>query len=160
MYTWIVAVLVVVLDRITKMLVVNNMSLGQSIPIIDGFFHLTFIRNPGAAFGLFAGRTAFFIGITVVVLLAILYFQRYIPGEQKAARFCIGLILGGAFGNFIDRLYWGTVVDFLDFRIWVYIFNVADSALVVGSLLFALLLFFNKAGLDKEPVVDRIPPRY
>lgn len=141
MYIWLTIVLVVVLDRISKLLVVNNLDIGESLEIIPGFFYLTYIRNPGAAFGMLAGKQWFFVLIAVIVMAAIIYFQRSISKELKAIRVCLGLIGGGALGNLIDRVFSGEVVDFLDFRVWSYIFNIADSAIVVGGFLLVLLIY-------------------
>ena len=137
---WLTLVAVLVIDRITKFVVINNLSLFDSIVVIPRFFHITYIQNPGAAFGILAGQKWLFIIITFIFLGAIIYFQKRVPLEQKAIRICMGLIGGGAVGNLIDRLAYGKVIDFLDFKVWPYIFNFADSCLVVGGLLLALLL--------------------
>lgn len=141
MYIWLTTVLVVVLDRISKLLVVNNLDIGESLEVIPGFFYFTYIRNPGAAFGMLAGKQWFFVIIAFIVVTAIIYFQKSISKDLKAIRICLGLIGGGALGNLFDRLFIGEVVDFLDFRVWSYIFNIADSAIVVGGFLLILLIY-------------------
>ena len=107
------------------------MVLGESIPIIEEVFHLTYILNPGAAFGMLAHNRLFFIAIAVVVIGIIIWARREIlasPWEVKAG---CGLFLGGAIGNLIDRARQGLVIDFFDFRIWP-VFNIADIAICIG----------------------------
>ena len=131
-----IALLVLVLDQASKYAVKSAMELNQSIPLIPRVFHLTYIQNPGAAFGLLANRTSFFIWITFLVVALILVFYRQIPGDRRWTRLALAMMLGGAVGNLIDRLRAGSVVDFLDFRFWP-VFNLADSAIVVGMGLLA-----------------------
>lgn len=138
---FVVAFFVMLIDQITKWLVVKKMYLGQSIPLIEGFFFLTSHRNAGAAFGILQGQRLFFILITIIVIIGLVYFLA--KGNQKPlVSWALALILGGAIGNFIDRVSTGEVVDFFDVKInlgfFYYdypIFNVADSALVVGVLI-------------------------
>lgn len=141
MYIWITLALVVAVDRITKILIRSSLDLGESLEIIPGFFHLTYILNPGAAFGMLAGKTWFFVITAVVVLGAIIYFQRTIPKEERLIKVCMGMIGGGALGNLYDRLFIGKVVDFLDFKVWSYIFNIADSMIVIGGFLLMILIW-------------------
>lgn len=135
-----IAVAVLLLDQFTKHLVLRMMTPEQSIPLITGVFHLTFVRNPGAAFGMFAYQTRFFIAVTVIVIGLLILYSRQIRGDSRWARIALGLQLGGAVGNLIDRVRWGRVIDFLDFRVWP-VFNVADSAIVVGALVFVILIW-------------------
>jgi len=138
MVFWLCAAVVLILDRCTKYLVVENISLGHTLPLIKDFFHLTYIQNPGAAFGLLANNTWLFILITVLILGVIIYLQYTMGKNNLWLSLVFGLITGGAVGNFIDRLQTGLVVDFIDFRgIWSYIFNIADAAIVVGMVLLA-----------------------
>lgn len=127
------------MDQVTKWIVVKEMYLGESIPVIEGIFYLTSHRNAGAAFGILQNQRWFFIVITILVVVGIIYYLLQLKGEKKLMSWALGLILGGALGNFADRLLYGEVVDFLDVKIvlgTVYydfpIFNVADSALVIG----------------------------
>jgi len=117
------------------------MDVGESVAIIQGFFHLTFILNPGAAFGILAGQKWLLIVIAVIVLGIIVYFQHKLPTDQKLLRVCMGMIAGGAIGNLLDRLFISKVIDFLDFKVWPYVFNVADSMIVVGGILMVLLVY-------------------
>jgi len=130
--------LVLFFDRWTKFLIVEGLALGQTYPVIEGFLHFTYIRNPGAAFGLFAEKTWFFLMITVFILFVIIYLQYTWGKENIWLSLGLGLIAGGAVGNFIDRLQTGLVIDFIDFRgIWPYVFNIADAAIVIGMILLA-----------------------
>lgn len=131
MWLFVLPLAVVILDQFSKYIVVENMVLGESIPIIEEVFHLTYILNPGAAFGMFAHNRLFFIAIAVIVIGIIIWARREIlasPWEVKAG---CGLFLGGAIGNLIDRARQGLVIDFFDFRIWP-IFNIADIAICIG----------------------------
>ena len=131
MWLFVLPLAVVILDQYSKYIVVENMALGESIPIIEEVFHLTYILNPGAAFGMFAHNRLFFIAIAVVVIGIIIWARREIlasPWEVKAG---CGLFLGGAIGNLIDRARQGMVIDFFDFRIWP-VFNIADIAICIG----------------------------
>lgn len=131
MWLFVLPLAVVILDQFSKYIVVENMVLGESIPIIEEVFHLTYILNPGAAFGMFAHNRLFFIAIAVVVIGIIIWARKEIlasPWEVKAG---CGLFLGGAIGNLIDRARQGLVIDFFDFRIWP-VFNIADIAICIG----------------------------
>ena len=128
-FVWGVALAIA--DQLLKKLFSGTMQLGESIPVLPGIFHLTYILNPGAAFGMFAHNRLFFIAIAVVVIGIIIWARREIlasPWEVKAG---CGLFLGGAIGNLIDRARQGLVIDFFDFRIWP-VFNIADIAICIG----------------------------
>ena len=137
------------LDLLTKHMVDTHLHYGDKKPIIEGFFYLTHVRNPGAAFGLFATapaamRLTFFIGISVLAIGVVLsFFRRLAPGDRLSA-LALGMILGGALGNLVDRIRYGEVIDFLHFRLWKGYswpdFNFADSFIVVGVGLLILEL--------------------
>lgn len=131
MYLIIVVFVVVMLDQITKYMIVSNMTEGMSIPIIDQVFHLTFVLNPGAAFGMLEHNREFFIIMAIVVLMFVVYMRKKILEEPLPIQLGIALFVGGALGNLIDRMKTGLVVDFFDFRIWP-VFNVADIAICLG----------------------------
>jgi len=132
--------LVVLLDQVTKLAVRRRILPGQSIPVWPGVFHLSYVQNPGAAFGILKYQTGLFIAVTAVVATAIIIYARRLGPGAGWLRLALALELGGALGNLIDRLRFGYVVDFLDFRVWP-VFNVADMAVVVGvGLLFLHLL--------------------
>ena len=139
---------VVLLDQITKSVVQSTMTLHQSIPVIDGLFSLTYIRNPGAAFGLFADsqnslRILFFVIVSIIAILFLISLYSKIPHKNPIARLAIGMVMGGAIGNLIDRVRFGEVVDFLDFYVTTHhwpVFNVADSCISTGVVL--LMAYF------------------
>lgn len=140
--------IVIFIDQATKFYVYNHLSLNQSISVIPNVFHITYVRNYGAAFGILAHRTGFFIIITVAVVLFIIGFLRSLPQEYRLMRVALALQLAGAMGNLIDRVRLGFVLDFLDFRIWP-VFNVADVAIVlgIGLLLFDMARSSREKGL-------------
>ena len=126
-----IAAIVIIIDQLTKYMVAVNMVEGMSIPIIDEIVHLTFILNPGAAFGLLENNRWFFVGTAIVVLAIIFFYRREIQAEAKPVQVGIALFAGGALGNLIDRVRMGLVIDFFDFRIWP-VFNIADIAICMG----------------------------
>jgi signal peptidase II len=145
--------IVLVLDLATKIAIDANLSYADRIPVIPGFFYLTHVRNTGAAFGLFSDapqlyRMVFFISVSLIAVgIIITFYRKLSPGDQLAA-LALGLILGGAIGNLIDRIFRQEVVDFLHFRLWRGYswpdFNVADSAIVVGVGLLVLELLASE----------------
>ncbi len=138
----VVAVVAWALDQVTKALVVQNLPLGQTwapVPSLARFFTFTHTTNTGAAFGLFPDAGWIFVVIAIVVISAILFYYRHLPTEHRLVRVSLGLQLGGALGNLTDRLLRGSVVDFLDFKVWP-VFNVADSCIVVGVAILAFYL--------------------
>ncbi|WP_134700294.1 signal peptidase II [Ammoniphilus sp. YIM 78166] len=133
MLYYMIALIVFVVDQATKWIVVKTMELGQTIPLIEGVFHFTSHRNRGAAFGILQDQRWFFIVITLLVVGGIIYYLRKLGKDNPRVSLALSLILGGAAGNFLDRLLFGEVVDFLDFTLINYpIFNIADSAIVIG----------------------------
>ena len=140
------ACLVLLGDQLSKWLVVTNFRLYESLPLIPGFFDLTFVTNTGAAFGLLAGeqnigRQIFFVSMTITALVVLVFAFRQYRYTGKLYVLAIGLVGGGALGNLVDRFRFGHVIDFLDFHVnghhWP-AFNVADSAISVGVALFLL----------------------
>ena len=130
---------VVAVDQLLKIAATLFLSQNESIPVIKNIFHLTLVQNKGAAFGILKNETYLFAAFSIVAILAIIY---YMPRLSKAAllsKVGLALILGGAAGNLIDRLRFGYVIDFLDFRVWP-VFNIADSAITIGATLFAIEL--------------------
>ena len=150
-----IAGLVLVLDQLTKIYIVSRFSLYESVSIIEDFFHITYIRNPGAAFGIFAGSAAafripFFLTISFVAIVGMLFFYKTVT--ENLLRIALSLILGGALGNMIDRARLGEVIDFIDVH-WYSnhwpAFNVADSAITVGVGLMIIDMFL-KEKMKKE----------
>lgn len=132
-----IAAAVVFVDLLSKIFVVRYMGLNESIPIIKNIFHLTYVQNPGAAFGILAYRTGFFVLAALIVVSFIIIYLRHLPQGHSMLRFALALQLGGVLGNLIDRLRLGYVIDFLDFRVWP-VFNLADIAIVIGIGLLIL----------------------
>jgi signal peptidase II len=133
----------VILDRISKMYIVRHIGFTKSIPVINNFFYITYWENKGAAWGILQGGRYAFIILTVIISAGILHILY--RSENKILKLSLSIILGGAVGNFIDRVYKGSVVDFLEFHFGSYqfpIFNVADSCVVVGTILLAYYLLF------------------
>ena len=137
-----ISLLIFLVDRITKILVTNNLTLNARNKIIDKFFYITRCHNEGAAFSIFSGNVIFLILITLVVLYLIYKSLKSKKDLSKIAYISYGLLLGGIVGNLFDRLFYGYVIDFLDFQIFKFdfaVFNIADMAIVIGALL--LLIF-------------------
>ncbi len=128
---FVISFLVILADRLTKMLVMNRMQEGMSIPVVQGFFNFTYVLNPGAAFGMLPNNRVFFIALTVAVLVIAFVARKQIAKEGPWFTYGMSLFLGGAIGNLLDRIKTGLVVDFFDFIVWP-VFNVADIAICVG----------------------------
>jgi len=146
---WFTMIGVWIIDRLLKVLVQAKFIPGDTAIVIPKVLHLTFVLNPGAAFGLMAGRTWIFVITALLVVVGVIYGQFRIPRRETLARLAIGMIGGGALGNLYDRLVIGRVVDYLDFRIWPYVFNFADSMIVVGVGLFMLHLYLEEKAQGK-----------
>jgi signal peptidase II len=133
--------LVVVADQLTKRLAEDRLRGQRSVPVLDDIVRLTYVENRGAAFGLLQDQTAFFVLVGILVIGVIAASYRYLPRSGFLLHLALGLQLGGAIGNLIDRIRQGYVVDFVDFGYrsnWWPVFNIADSAIVVGVALLAL----------------------
>lgn len=137
------AILIPIIDQVTKALVINQLPVYDSIAIIPGVLSLTHVRNPGAAFGILAYQRPLFVAIAVILIVASVIFRRRIEHEPFIVRIGLGLGLGGAIGNLVDRLRTGYVTDFLDMP-FIPIFNVADTAIVIGVTLLLWASFFHK----------------
>ncbi len=155
----IISLTTMILDQVVKLYIQQTMRLHETIVVIPGFFHLTYIRNPGAAFGLLAsqgnGFRFVFFGLTslvAVVLLGVLLYKA--PQDQWLTPLAISLVLGGALGNLLDRIRFGEVVDFLDFFVTDFhwpAFNVADSAITIGITILLIHFFMER---KKNPAVS------
>ncbi len=138
----VVALLVLGADQISKYWVLSNLSPGQSwnpIASLTPWVSVTHVTNTGAAFGLFPDLGSLFVVIAVIVVAAIIFYYRRLPAGQWWLKVSLGLQLGGALGNLLDRLRLGYVVDFIDFKIWP-VFNLADSSIVIGVVVLAYYL--------------------
>ncbi|MBA9085254.1 signal peptidase II [Fontibacillus solani] len=142
MVYFLIALIMFLIDQGTKYLIATKLTIGEQIPVIGDFFLITSHRNRGAAFGILEGQRVFFIVVTVIVLIGIVwYLLKVIKLGNKLLPAALSLVLGGAVGNFLDRAVAGEVVDFLQFNFGSYtfpIFNVADSCIVIGVALIVL----------------------
>lgn len=152
MFYYLIALFVIALDQLTKWLIVKNMELGESIEIIKDFFYITSHRNRGAAWGILEGQMWFFYVVTVIVVIGLVYYLQKMGKQSVLLGTSIGLMLGGAIGNFIDRVIRKEVVDFFNTYIFSYnfpIFNIADTALTSGVVLMIIYMFLEEK-LSKE----------
>lgn len=134
-----VAAVVFGLDRWTKLWALAHLSLGSMRPIFGHLLAFTLIENRGAAFGLFSGASAAFIAAAIFAVAALLQALRRRP--PWTVQIGIGCLLGGALGNLYDRVFLHRVVDFIDVRLWSYIFNVADIGITIGAAVMVLTLW-------------------
>lgn len=154
MYYLLIAVLFLV-DQISKVVVRQNFEYGQSTPVIDNVFHITYVQNTGASFGMFSGHTDiltyFTLGILICLLGYVIYFKKNISKEKKSRvdrvmLLSFALIIAGGFGNAVDRLMRGFVTDMFDFRIWP-VFNIADIYICIGCfLILVCIVKYEKKG--------------
>lgn len=149
---WVIALLVVLGDQFTKLWIRSSLAIGESIPA--GLFQITHIRNSGAAFGIFQGQSLPLTIVSFTTAAALIYYIIFVPRrlpflDNILGRTVLGLILGGIVGNLIDRLRFGYVTDFIDFRFWP-AFNVADSAVTVGVIALALMLLSAARGMRTD----------
>ena len=143
------ALVTLIVDQVTKYMVVSHMLPGESIPVLEPFFYLTYVLNPGAAFGILAHHRVFFVFVSLCFIAVVFLGYRFLPKDRLWLRLALGLVVGGAVGNLIDRLRLGGVVDFFDFRVWP-VFNIADSAIVIGVLLMFLEMWRSEKKQSKE----------
>ena len=150
---YIITIITLIIDQVVKLLVKTNMNLHQEINIIPNFFSLYYIENKGAAFSIFNDQTTFLI-ITTTIFLIIM--SHYIKTEKKFTKLSIislGILLGGMFGNLIDRIIYSGVIDYLSFKIINYsfpIFNIADIGITVGTFLLVINYFIEEKRTKKQ----------
>ena len=137
----ILPLIIVALDQLTKLLVREFMQPSQSIPIIKNIFHITYTHNTGTFFGLMQGANTLFIWFSIIIIGVVIYL---FDSFNKVESSFFALIMGAAIGNLIDRIAYGHVVDFLDFRIWP-VFNIADCVISVCVILLIIYLIKKKA---------------
>ncbi|MDD3705304.1 MAG: signal peptidase II [Clostridiaceae bacterium] len=143
MYPVLIAAAVVAFDQIIKNILTKALASGP-ITVVKNFFNLVYVENYGIAFGMFKNKVMFFI-VTNCIISVVMAFMIYkFRFKSIPVTVCLSLILGGAIGNLIDRIRLGYVIDYLSFTIFPPVFNLADSAIVVGAILLSLLLVFNK----------------
>lgn len=143
MYPVLIAAAVIAVDQLVKSILVKALADGP-IAVIGNFFRLVYVENYGIAFGMFRNKTLFFIITQLTISVLIMFVIYKFHDRSRAVAVCLSLILGGAIGNLIDRIRLGYVVDYLSFSIFPPVFNIADSAIVVGAILLSLILVFSK----------------
>ena len=135
------------IDQLSKYLILQILQPNKSIEIVKNVFYLTLVHNTGAAFGIFKNQTAFFITITAITIIVIFIYIGKRSGKFTMVDASLAFILGGALGNLVDRLRFGHVIDFLDFRIWP-VFNLGDSAITIGVVLLLIALAGKNTSLS------------
>ena len=147
------ALVIITADQITKYFVSSKMFPGQSLPVLGNILHFTFLHNTGAAFSILHNQIWLLATLAIVASTALVIYYPRLVAYGNYMRFGSILLLGGTIGNLIDRLLYGSVIDFIDFRIWP-VFNVADSAICSGAVLVAIALLRTKKS-DSEAIDDR-----
>ncbi len=154
-----VTLFTVIIDYISKIIVMKNMDLGQSIPLIKNILHITYITNPGAAFGSLSDARWLFMTASVIMIFALLALIIFWDDNSTLFYISVSMILGGGIGNMIDRIFYGEVVDFIDFcafpKLWSWIFNLADTFVCVGVgllILYYILAEVRNAKNGKEKI--------
>lgn len=142
------ALLVIAGDQYSKEWITSNLVMGQSLPQ-DAPVRLTYVVNTGAAFGILPQYSLFLVVIAFLVIAIVLLYQRYLPAGNRVIMAALGLQMGGAIGNLIDRLRFGYVIDFVDIRVWP-VFNLADFSISLGVALLAYFLIFSKEKKDSN----------
>jgi signal peptidase II len=153
MLVLLIGLAVLLLDQLTKQWIRSVFIYGESRPVVDGFFNLVYVRNPGAAWGILGGHGIVLILISVVVLVLLVIYRRSFLQEQFAHKILLGLMVGGIVGNLIDRIRFGWVTDFLDFHIGSHhwpAFNVADSAICIAVGLYIMSNLFSPKEKEHE----------
>ena len=136
------------IDRFAKIAALKLLDPGESVSAIPGFLSITLVLNDGAAFGLFRGRSAFFVLIALAVIIAITAYLIKSRPSDRAISAGLGLILGGALGNLADRMVFGRVIDFIDLGFWP-VFNIADSCITIGAAVLIFAVFLSKKSKQK-----------
>ncbi len=137
---------ILIIDQLTKFIVLKNFQPGESLPIIKNIFHISLVLNKGVAFGVLQEQGTKFVWIiyvcAIIITFILISYKKFFH-KGRSTQVFLSLILAGAIGNLIDRVRFGYVIDFLDFRIWP-VFNIADSAITIGTILLALQILRHK----------------
>lgn len=140
----ILSIIFIIIDQVSKIIVVNNLTNNKSIEVIKSFFYLTYTNNKGAAFSILTGRRILLILVALIVIGVLIYYVRKNKIEGKVNKIALSLVIGGSIGNLIDRILRGAVIDFIDVKIFGYnfpIFNLADTFIVIGVFLLVIEMF-------------------
>lgn len=147
----IIAALIIAADQLSKYVIASNFSIGESKSVIKNIFSLTYVQNKGAAFGILQGARVFFIALTVIVLIAAIFYVVKMRPQSRVEKTALAFVAGGAIGNFIDRAYLGYVrdfiaADFIDFPV----FNIADCFVCIGALLYIIYILCEGKQNEKD----------
>ena len=153
---YVISISVVVIDQFVKFLVRSNMTVHQSIPVIKNVLHLSYVGNTGMAFGMFTGSNTVFKIIATIIVIVIIIMERCGKITATNEKILLGLVVGGATGNLIDRYVFGHVTDFIDFRIFP-VFNVADMSIFIASC-FLFIIYFRKKPEANPTPAETAPP--
>lgn len=140
----ILSIIFIIIDQVSKIIIVNNLTNNKSIEVIKSFFYLTYTNNKGAAFSILTGRRILLILVALVVIGVLIYYVIKNKIEGKVNKIALSLVIGGSIGNLIDRILRGAVIDFIDVKIFGYnfpIFNLADTFIVIGVFLLIIEMF-------------------
>lgn len=140
----ILSTILVIIDQVSKIIVINNLTNNKSVEVIKSFFYLTYTNNTGAAFSILTGKRILLILVSLIVIGILIYYIKKTKIEKKINKIALSLVIGGSIGNLIDRIIKGAVIDFLDFKIFGYnypIFNLADTFIVLGVFLLLIGMF-------------------
>lgn len=156
MIFFVIAGLVIFIDQLSKFYIQHNLEIGESIPLIKGILHITYIENPYTSFGLFKYQTIFFVMASLIsLILVILIYKKVIFKNRPFMYIPFSLILGGAIGNLIDRIrVEGRVIDFIDIKIWP-IFNFADMSIVCGMSIILLYTLFLTSAQTTDTITEK-----
>ena len=146
------ALILIVLDQVSKLVVANTLEYGKSVPVLGEFFQLTYVHNTGAAWSMLEGKMGFFYVISIAALIVLGVFYARTDSHEKYTKLGLVMMMAGTIGNFIDRLRLKYVVDFLDFLIFGYdfpVFNIADTVLCIGVALILLDVFLESRGVKR-----------
>ena len=140
----ILSIIFIIIDQISKIIVINKLSNHNPVEVIKSFFYLTYTNNEGAAFSILTGKRILLIIVSLIVIGILVYYIRKTKIKENINKIALSLVIGGSIGNLIDRILRGAVVDFLDFKIFGYnypIFNLADTFIVLGVFLLLISMF-------------------
>jgi signal peptidase II len=152
MFPLLIAILITIADQWSKQVVRDGFYYGESRSVVEGFFHLTYVRNTGAAWGILGNYTHILTGISIIMLVAMVIYRRSFINDTKSHRLALGLLVGGIVGNLMDRIRLGFVTDFFDFFIgsWHWpCFNIADAAICTGVGIYLLSAFLEQKATAK-----------
>ena len=148
---WFLFLFVLVLDRLTKYLITKNIFPNESLPLIKNIFHISLVHNSGAAFGIFRNQNYFLIVVSILAVILITFHLRGKAVKGRLYLSSLALILAGTIGNLIDRIVFGYVIDFLDFRIWP-VFNIADSSITIGAIFLGYCLLKSEIKNSEQKI--------